>query len=95
MSTLREAFISTLHSDRNITIESINDEHFFFVTDHEIPVQTFLFLKDPEALEKGVKKLQKFEVIEVQKMKGSFRYYGVFVKNEFDFDEWEKKHKKK
>lgn len=74
----------------------MNDEHFFFIADHQIPVQTLLFLKDPEALEKGIKKPLKFEVIECQKLtKNTYRYYGVFQKNTFNFEEWEKKHQKK
>lgn len=94
MTIKREAFITTVFSNYPIVIESMTDESFTFVSDSEFPLEIPLFLEDPEQVVDGMVRMKKFEIIESHQIENQFRYQAIFRRNTFNFEEWEKKHKR-
>lgn len=91
---LKEAFISTFSGDHPITIIQENEGHFIFTAGLEIPIGVKLFLKDPELIQKGVIKLPAFKIIEKNVTENCYQYEAIMERQEFDFEEWEKSHRR-
>lgn len=94
MSTKKDAFIKTAFSDFPIVIETMTDEGFTFISDSEFPLNVPLFMEDSEQVAAGMIRMKNFEIIESQRFEHQYRYQAVFRKNKFNFEEWEKTHKK-
>lgn len=94
MSTKRDAFIKTVFSSHPIVIESMTDDSFVFLSDSEFPLEIPFFLEDPEEVVNGMIRMKKFEIVESHRSDNQYRYQAVFPKRNFNFEEWEKKHKR-
>lgn len=92
---MEKAFISTLGGDLPILIEQGDDNGFVFFADIDIPTGIRLFFKDSKAVNSERIKLPSIIILEKAKVDKGYRYQAIMHQRCFDFNQWEKLHRRK